>query len=77
MYNNWQDGFTYEMYERLQKRYPYYGDDYMEEKMYQVDWFTDKYEDSEFIKAVDEEEAEYKAMDLLPEDAVITSVRLA
>ena len=75
---NWEDGYTYEMYERTQNRANNYDNDFADnERKYRVDWFNSEYEDTEFVTAYSESEAEEIAIDMIPTDAIITSIRVA
>ena len=76
MFNNWEDGYTYELYEMDQKRYKYFSNEETL-KNYRIDWVNEEYEDTEFVNAYDESDAEEKAWELIPEDARITAIRVA
>lgn len=76
--NNWQDGITFEAFERQQRANRYSDEGFIDrEREYRVDWINSEFEDTEFITASDEEEAEELAMDRIPADAIIINVRVA
>ena len=54
-----------------------YESEIIYDRMYRVDWFNDQYEDTELLVACSESEAEEMAEELIPEDAIITNVRVA
>lgn len=54
-----------------------YDSEIIYDRMYRVDWFNDEYEDTEFLVATSESEAEEMAEERIPEDAIITNVRVA
>ena len=78
MLNNWQDGFTYEMYERQQAMLNRYEPETYESELkeFWVNWQTDEYEGSELVRAYDAEDAEEVAENLIPQGAEIASVEL-
>ena len=76
--NNWEDGLTFETFERQQRTNRYSDEGFIDrEREYRVDWFNEEYEDTEFVTAYDESEAEEMAMGMIPEDAIITNVSVA
>ena len=73
-FNSLERDYYNAMYDRFYESSQYEED---ETKVYFIDWHNEEYEDSEIIEAENEEEAYEKAEEILPEDAIIDSVRVA